>query len=361
MAYAVSLFLCFSFISNKDEGYKITVHLRGLRSDSVYLYNTLTNKTEPTAVVNERFSFAGKLGHPDMFQIYFDKAETKFLNIFLENSRISITGHIDSLEKILIKGSECNTEYLAYRKSTNDLRKDFMNKDRELEKALDKLDYVKGDSLQILVDQAAHRILESVFNYASLNKNSLIVPNLVHAACFNSPDRALANKIIALLSDGNKSNPRIAALDKMFDDLARNSVGNKAADFEMATNNGKVIRLSSYKGKVVLLDFWASWCGPCIKEFPGLKNIYDKFKGEDFEIIGFSIDKNKKAWDKVINTHKLPWPQVVDLNGPNGATAKNYGIIFIPTVYLIGKNGAIAGINLHGEKLTNKIKELIKQ
>jgi len=128
----------------------------------------------------------------------------------------------------------------------------------------------------------------------------------------------------------------------------------------MKSFNGDVIKLSAYRSKIVLLDFWASWCQPCIEKFPELLEAQNKYGASNLQIISFSIDKNKEAWVKALNKYKLPWPQVVDLAGVDGPTPKDYGIIFIPTSLLIDKEGKIAAKNLRGRKLANKIEELGK-
>lgn len=344
---------------NRDD-YVVTGRVSGLKSDSVYLYNTLTNEIRPTAVYKEKFTFKGKVDYPEMFEIYFNKEETKFTRLFLENSKISIKGDLDSLEKVQIIGSASNDEYNRYSKSIGDLRQKYMHLTALYDDALDRHEYSKSDSLEVLVSQSAHLILDAVYDYASVNKSSSIIPYIMHMASLSAPDRTLTSKITNLLDNNGRSNPRILKLNSMLDDIERTSVGSKAADFEMSTSQGNVIRLSDYYGKVVLLDFWASWCAPCIKEFPELKAIYEEFRGDEFEIIGFSIDKNLMAWENALTNHKLPWPQVVELQGPEGPAPKKYGIVFIPTVFLIDKKGTIAGINLHGERLAKKIEELIK-
>jgi peroxiredoxin len=339
--------------------YTITGYVKGIASDSVYLYNTVTNKIEPTPVVNDRFSFAGTVAFPEMYEVYFDSALTKFVRLFLENSSISISGNIDSLENIEIRGSDSNREYLNYSKSIHTQRTELRNTEKLFETALSKRDYAKADSLEVIINHTAHLLLEEAHRYASVNKSSAIVPYITYMACLSAPDKLLAEQIIQIIADAGKNIPRIAALKKFLADIERTAVGSQAIDFEMMSRDGQLIKLSDYKGKVIMLDFWASWCAPCIKEFPDLKEIYNQFRENEFEIIGFSIDKDKKAWENMLDKHKLPWPQVVELNGAAGITPKDYGIIFIPTVYLIDTEGKIAGTNLHGNRLTDKIKELL--
>jgi thiol-disulfide isomerase/thioredoxin len=346
-------------VASKEYGYIINGHVDGLKSDSVYLYNTLSNKTEPAVVKEGNFFFAGKIDYPEMYQIYFDAKMSKWIGLFLENSRISVNGNIDFPDSIQIRGSSSNEEYIDYRKSSKQLRSEFRNTDKMFTEAQEKFDYDKADSLEVLNNIAAHRILENVYDYASNHQNSVIIPYITHIASFNAPDKILSNKIFDFLKSDARKNPRVTALDQMIADIVRTAVGSKGADFKMTAKDGKEIRLSAFHGKIVLLDFWASWCEPCIKSFPELEEVYKKYDRNKFEIIGFSIDKKNEEWEKALANYKMPWPQVVELNGPDGPAPKDYGIIFIPTTYLIDKGGKIAGVNLHGKKLINKIQELI--
>ncbi len=139
-------------------------------------------------------------------------------------------------------------------------------------------------------------------------------------------------------------------------------IGQPALDFAQVTPQGKELKLSDFKGKYLLLDFWASWCGPCRAENPNLVKAYQKFKGSKFEILGVSLDKpgKKDNWLKAIEQDGLTWPQVSDLNGWQNQAAQLYGIQAIPQNYLISPEGKIVGINLKGVKLIEKLEELLK-
>ena len=124
--------------------------------------------------------------------------------------------------------------------------------------------------------------------------------------------------------------------------------------------NGNNISLSSLRGKIVLLDFWASWCGPCRKENPFVVNLYNKFKNEGFDIYSVSLDNDKNKWINAIQQDGLVWKNhVSDLNGWQSAGAAKYMVRSIPQTFLIDKNGTIIDIGLRGEALENKLNELL--
>jgi peroxiredoxin len=121
----------------------------------------------------------------------------------------------------------------------------------------------------------------------------------------------------------------------------------------------KIINLSAFKGKVVLLDFWASWCAPCRASIPGVIKLYKKYKAQGFEVFGVSIDTKKKEWIKAISQDKINYTQVIDIGGFYSPTSEKYGLDQIPTSFLLDKTGKIVAIDLSGDKLENKIKELL--
>ena len=138
------------------------------------------------------------------------------------------------------------------------------------------------------------------------------------------------------------------------------SIGNTAPELNFPDVNGNNISLSSLRGKIVLLDFWASWCGPCRKENPFVVNLYNKFKNEGFDIYSVSLDNDKNKWINAIKQDGLVWKNhVSDLNGWQSAGAAKYMVRSIPQTFLIDKNGTIIDIGLRGEALENKLNELL--
>lgn len=143
---------------------------------------------------------------------------------------------------------------------------------------------------------------------------------------------------------------------------AKSAVGQKYTDLAMPDPNGKTMKLSDYigKSKYVLVDFWASWCGPCCKEMPNVVKAYNTYHQKGFDVIGVSFDNNKDAWKKAIARLQMPWHHMSDLKGWGCAASAAYNIKAIPANILVDKKGNIVGKNLRGEDLQNKLAELFK-
>jgi peroxiredoxin len=134
--------------------------------------------------------------------------------------------------------------------------------------------------------------------------------------------------------------------------------GNMAPDFTNKNILGEPVSLSSFKGKYVLLDFWASWCGPCRKGHPNLKKAYEQFKGKNFDILSVSLDDDRERWMDAIKKDGLTWTQVSDLNAWSNIATRKFMIQGIPTNFLISPEGKIIARDLHGEELLRKLETI---
>ena len=140
---------------------------------------------------------------------------------------------------------------------------------------------------------------------------------------------------------------------------AQVKVDQMAPEISLPDVKDNAINLSSLKGKVVLIDFWASWCGPCRAAIPNVIKLYDKYKAKGFEVFGVSIDSKKTDWLKAIANDKIKYTQVMDKDGWNSAVAEKYGVYSIPGTFLLDKTGKVVAVDLDGEELENKVKALL--
>lgn len=159
---------------------------------------------------------------------------------------------------------------------------------------------------------------------------------------------------VKLTEKGKEIGERVMQLKKL-------APGSIAPEFELSTPEGKKIALKDLRGHIVLLDFWASWCGPCMDEMPNVKAMYEKYKDKGLKIVGVSMDNDKKKWEGAIGKAGLVWQHVSSLKGMRRCpVAKLYQVVAIPKLYIIGKDGKIIANDLRGEELKEKIDELFE-
>ena len=141
-------------------------------------------------------------------------------------------------------------------------------------------------------------------------------------------------------------------------DMRQTAVGVEAPEIALMEPNGGDLKLSDLRGQVILIDFWGSWCGPCRRENPNVKKVYDKYHGKGFEILGVSLDKDKAAWLEAIGQDQLNWRHVSDLKYWQSEVVATYKITGIPMTVLVDKEGKIIAKNLRGEALENKLAQI---
>ena len=167
-----------------------------------------------------------------------------------------------------------------------------------------------------------------------------------------------ANRFIEEFKD---SDPAAAAdLKKQINVVMAFMEGGQAPDFSQKTPEGEDLKLSDFRGKILLVDFWASWCGPCRRENPHVVKLYNKYKGKGFEILGVSLDNKKDRWLNAIEQDKLEWPHVSDLKGWSNEAAKLYNVTSIPQTILLDREGKIIARNLRGSSLAGKLSQIFE-
>ena len=166
--------------------------------------------------------------------------------------------------------------------------------------------------------------------------------------------KAMRAKVDPKLND----HPYTKQLDE-FIRMADFGVGSTMPDFTLQTPEGGEIEMKDFRGKYVLVDFWASWCGPCLREMPNVVKLYKECKGKNFEIFGVSLDNNKDAWVKAIEKNGMKWPQGSDLRGWSSEPAKLCNVSGIPFTVLLDPEGKVIAVNLRGEQLISKVKEVL--
>lgn len=230
----------------------------------------------------------------------------------------------------------------------------------EFAKAEEKKDTKKVQEIQTAYAAADKARLDQIKKMLPEMGTSLVA--LFTANNFLNPDNDLPT-LKALAADFEKVTPVPTLAQGFIGQIKRMAgiaVGDVAPDFTLNDPEGKPIQLSSLRGKFVLIDFWASWCGPCRQENPNVVRMYDRFKDKGFSIYGVSLDKEATAWKAAIKKDNLTWLHGSDLKYWNSVVAQTYGVSAIPATYLLDKEGKVIAKNLRGAALEAKLAELMQ-
>lgn len=351
---------------NKSSGksaYTLTGSITGLDSGWVYLYHPEKNREIPdsTLIQNGQFEFKGSTDQPEFVLLGYDQfGQKRFpLGFFLEGGDISLHGTVDSLFNAEVVGSPAQEEY----KKFNELRRPLEEKQRKLYEDY-QMAAMSGDSQKAENIQQEYESLEEenknlVSQFVKDNPNSFVSAFQLAQTFAYDIDPTTVEPLYNGLHEKVKSSYFGQAIKKSLDAAKTTAIGSKAPDFTLNDINGNPVSLSSFKGKYTLIDFWASWCGPCRVENPNVVKAYHAYKSKGFEILGVSLDEKKDKWEQAIKHDNLDWPQVSDLKGWESSVAALYEVRAIPMNFLLDKDGKIIAKSLRGEQLLKKLGELM--
>lgn len=323
-------------------GFEISGNITGYEDGtSVSFLNESTNALEKqTTIEKGKFIIKGQVDEPSIKLLVLGD-QPPVIPLFLDNSKVKITGDKGALENLTVAGSQSHSQFAEYSNAIKPYEKIFApdaDKDAASVASVEKIseDFVKKHPSSYVAPIAIIRILQS------------------------SENADKAGKLYQLLSNDVKKTNLAKYVNQQLQLAKINPIGSEILEFSQKDTSGQTVKISSFRGKYVLIDFWASWCRPCRMENPNVVQAFNKYNQKNFTVFGVSLDQAKPAWLNAIKMDGLNWTQVSDLKGWGNEVAALFQVTSIPQNLLIDPQGKIIAKNLRGEALQKKLETLLK-
>ena len=355
----IGLFALLSIAQLSAQKLQIGAALQNLPEGTVVsLIDGMANKVVDSAKsVAGKFTLGAKVDNPSIYVLSFAGLPAK-IPVFVGNDQLNITGDISKAELIEYKGSATQDLYLVYMKAlTPKIQSLFETKS----KAASASNAATKDSLAKETVSKETDFVNTMNGLLKSNKQSPVSTLfLIQTTNFVPYIKEHLADMYALLDGQAKKGPFAELIEKAIQSAGLGNVGTVLPEFKQNDVNGKLVSLSSLRGKYVLIDFWASWCGPCRAENPNVVKAYNAYKAKGFTVLGVSLDQDKAKWLEAIKKDGLTWTQVSDLKYWNNEVAVKFGIQSIPANFLIDPKGVVIGKDLRGEDLEKILAANIK-
>jgi len=351
----------------KPDSFKLSGSIAPNASGKVYLYYERDGvpATDSAHVAEGTFTLDGQLAEPVFARLSFQPSDLSIkrlniLNFYLEPGNVRISSR-DSLKNVVVSGSKSDQDFLEIREALKVFNANLSKLNQEARDYMATKDSAKVSMvvgrMNKLEEDLKNDTYRKFVEQHPASPVSLYALSQVAGYHLNPDD---VQPLFENLSPEVRHTKAGKAFAEKIETAKATLIGHLMPDFTQTDVSGKLIRLSSFKGKYLLIDFWASWCGPCRAENPSLVKAFKAYKEKGFTILGVSLDKNKSSWLKAIHDDKLYWTQVSDLKYWDNDIARKFNIRSIPQNILLDPTGKIIARNLHGDELNNTLTKILR-
>ena len=342
---------------NKDQ-FKVNVSLANGNDQTIYLQKYVDNAPvtiDSAVIANEMAVLTATKDNPQILYSLKIKGKRGYFPFFTDNQDMTLVGDLNNMNDAVITGSETQAEWNAYEETLNQFNDQIHELYAVMQQAFTDNDTILMDSLNTVGTALMEQQDNYRDEYIKAHSDSFLAHYLLDESKQDYDLATLKEFVAGFTTESiytNDLNDYIAKQERL-------EVGQPFIDFTLPTKDGDNVTLSEIigKNKLTLVDFWASWCGPCRKENPVVKAAYEQYHELGFDVIGVSVDQDSDAWLQAVRDDQLPWTHVRDTEN---TVRESYLIYYIPSNFLFDQNGTMVAKGLRGEELAAKLAELLQ-